>query len=254
MKHLSKTAVAIGIVASMFAGCTHYTLPQDPAEENMGGMQSSMNEAAPVAQSQPVAMTKTVQQPMVAPSQPMRTSTECTADNGHYFNENGVKREAVKIRATGYGAPPKSFYPDPQRRLMAMRAAKIDAYRSLAERIYGVQIWGGTTLGDMVVEKDRFRVYIDTHLSGARVIAENPIEDGSYETIVEVRVDQDLLSLALPQKPKATVPCPENTMQPNQADGVKNQPINHAALQRTPRTIDPERDSATSNFYYTSDQ
>ena len=116
------------------------------------------------------------------------------------INNSGKQSKSIKIRVTGYGAQPKSFYPDPQRRLMAMRAAKIDAYRSLAERITGIQIWGGTTIGDMVVEKDRFRVYLDTHLAGARVIAENMQEDGTFETIVELKVGQNFLSQTLPKK------------------------------------------------------
>jgi len=95
-----------------------------------------------------------------------------------------------------------------------MRAAKIDAYRNLAERVKGVQIWGGTTIGDMVVEKDRFRVYLDTHLSGARVISENPAEDGTFETTVELMVDQDFLSGTTIEKPKKEIasadPCAEN--------------------------------------------
>ncbi len=130
----------------------------------------------------------------------------------YMIDNNGSPAEAIKIRVTGYGAPPKSFYPDAQRRLMAMRAAKIDAYRNLAERVTGVQIWGGTTIGDMVVEKDRFRVYLDTHISGARVIAENPQEDGTYESVVELKLGQSFLQQALPKKvsndcaPAATSP------------------------------------------------
>ncbi len=34
-----------------------------------------------------------------------------------------------------------------QRRLMAMRAAKLDAYRSLTEQIHGIRIQGETTIG-----------------------------------------------------------------------------------------------------------
>ena len=120
--------------------------------------------------------------------------------NQYYINDAGKQAQSVKIRVTGYGARPKSFYPDPQRRLMAMRAAKVDAYRSLAERISGIQIWGGSTIGDMVVEKDRFRVYLDTHLAGARVIGENAQEDGTFETIVELRVGQNFLKNTLPMK------------------------------------------------------
>lgn len=167
---------SLAILGSILGGCTNMpannTATSDPAEAT-----------APVAQAKEVAM--------------KQTSGECNGmmnmSDRHYVNNEGKPAESVRIRVTGYGAPPKAFYPDPQRRLMSMRAAKIDAYRNLAERVKGVQIWGGTTIGDMVVEKDRFRVYLDTRLSGARVIAENPHDDGTYETIVELKVGQQFL-------------------------------------------------------------
>lgn len=148
------------------------------------------NEAPPAEE---VATTPAPKPVKVAAQQ---TGGQCNGmmhSNNHLVNNDGKPSESVKIRVTGYGAPPKAFYPEPQRRLMSLRAAKIDAYRNLAERIKGVQIWGGTTIGDMVVEKDRFRVYLDTHLRGARVIAENPHDDGTYETIVELKVGQNFL-------------------------------------------------------------
>jgi len=37
--------------------------------------------------------------------------------------------------------------PDPQSRLMAKRAAKVDALRNLAEIVYGVRISSSTTVG-----------------------------------------------------------------------------------------------------------
>jgi len=158
---------------------------------------------------------------------------ECIGDDGrkHYIDNQGKQVEEAVIRTTGYGAPPKSFYPEAQRRLMAMRAAKIDALRNLAERVSGVQIWGGTTIGDMVVEKDRFRVYLDTHLRGAKVIGENPLEDGSFETIVELKVGQHLLSAAL-TKPKQSTCIPTN-MKAADASSPNPSPIRHASLPNT---------------------
>ena len=155
----------------------------------------------------------------------------------HMINNAGKPVKSIKIRVTGYGAPPKSFYPDPQRRLMAMRAAKIDAYRSLAERVTGVQIWGGTTIGDMVVEKDRFRVYLDTHLTGARVIAENPQEDGTYETVVELKVGQSFLKNTLPQK--VSMDC-----SPNNNGGFQ---LTKASSKQSP--LFDEESLVMSNFY-----
>lgn len=104
------------------------------------------------------------------------------------------KAEAITITVQGYGSPPKRYYPDGQRKLMAMRAAKLDAYRALAERIHGLRIYGGTTIGDMVVEKDRFRVLLDAFVLGAKVISLGPAEDGNYEAVVEAVVDERFLA------------------------------------------------------------
>jgi hypothetical protein len=122
------------------------------------------------------------------------------------FAEGAAKLEAVRVSATGYGAPPPRYYPENQRRLMAMRASKIDAYRALAETINGLHIWGGTTIGDMVVQKDRYRVFLDGYVRGARIVSVTGNDDGNYETIVDVLVDDRFLRQILPQA--TSVPCP----------------------------------------------
>lgn len=159
--------------------------------------------------------------PMPKVTKAAPASSECTSTNTQpYFNKAGRKVEEIKVRATGYGAPPKAFYSDQQRRLMSMRAAKIDAYRSLAERVKGIQIWGGTTIGDMVVEKDRFRVFLDTFLVGAKVIMQTPHEDGTYEATVEMnvgqRVVQTMMYNNIIQAP-VNDPCADDTMKTNHA-------------------------------------
>ena len=266
MKPVIKTASALLFMAT-FAACTHYTLPEDPVDQQINTANQAQS-AAPVqtasvtpavmtpqtqAQAMRVADTAPVPQGQAAPQAAMpaqpkmetpvqaqtAASQECTGQ--HYIDVGGKPVNMVKVRATGYGAPPKSFYSDPQRRLMAMRAAKVDAYRSLAERINGVQIWGGTTLGDMVVEKDRFRVYLDTHLRGARVIAENPHEDGSFETIVEVSVGQQMLTMALPARNDCVEPSKPH-QQAQKADYI----FSSASL--SPMSRNDDAQLSNSNF------
>ena len=183
-----KTLIRASIATTIMIACSPATIFATPTQE--AGTTSFLMKTSVLA-----AASNSLRS---FPGSPMKTAaTDC---GKHQINNSGAPEDAVKIRVTGYGAPPKSFYPDPQRRLMAMRAAKIDAYCSLAERVTGIQIWGGTTIGDMVVEKDRFRVYIDTYINGARVIAENPLDDGTFETIVELTVDQNFLNKTLPEK------------------------------------------------------
>ena len=58
----------------------------------------------------------------------------------------------------------------PQGRLMAVRAARVDGMRRLAERIKGVHITSDTTVQDFVAESDNIDVNMRTFLRGAKEI------------------------------------------------------------------------------------
>lgn len=95
------------------------------------------------------------------------------------------------LRVVGYGAMnPSSKKTAVQKRLMAIRASKMDAYRSMAERVYGTSVQGSTTVRDMVVQNDRFRSYVETYMHGARVVSSDVLPDGSVETVLEMIIDQ----------------------------------------------------------------
>lgn len=97
------------------------------------------------------------------------------------------------LRATGYGTVDKSDkYSRSQIKLMAMRASKMDAYRSLVEQIYGVHLDGMTTVENMVVTHDSYRAFIHAFLRGARVVRVSAIGsdlyagDDTFETVIEI--------------------------------------------------------------------
>lgn len=77
----------------------------------------------------------------------------------------------------------------PQGRLMAVRAARVDAMRRLAERIKGVQIASNTTVKDFVAQSDDVNVRMETFLLGAR---ENSITYHDEELIVDVEMQVKL--------------------------------------------------------------
>lgn len=237
-KNALNNAIVVALASTLITACAHtqQTEPQNQAAQN------TPEAAAPIAQTPapaPAPVPVQIPEPMPVTNQlsQLECGSEDMMDHDHYLNNEGKKAEEMKIRVTGYGAPPKAFYPDPQRRLMAMRAAKIDAYRSMAERVAGLQIWGGTTIGDMVVEKDRFRVYLDTHLTGARVITESAQEDGTFETVVELKVDQSFLDKTLPKK-RFKLECKEKPAEPINMDKMKS------ADSRTPGGLQ------NANFYF----
>jgi len=73
-----------------------------------------------------------------------------------------------------------------QRRLMAIRASKIDAYRNLTERVYGQNINASTTVEDMIATNDAVRAHVQGLIYGARLVSIEPIGGDSYETRLEL--------------------------------------------------------------------
>lgn len=100
--------------------------------------------------------------------------------------------EPMVLRSTGYGAinPTARGLTEVQKRLLAMRASKLDAYRTLAERVYGTQIIGNSTVENLVVQSDQYRAFVDAHILGAKVVYQEVLADGSYETMVEMIIDE----------------------------------------------------------------
>lgn len=108
------------------------------------------------------------------------------------INEKLPPMEPMVLRASGFGAinPHSRGLTEVQQRLIAMRASRLDAYRTLAERVYGTQIIGSSSVEDMVIQNDRYKAFVDAHILGARVIYQERLADGSYETMVEMVIDE----------------------------------------------------------------
>lgn len=97
------------------------------------------------------------------------------------------------LTAIGYGTVDKSDrFSRSQIRLMAMRASKMDAYRSLVEQIYGLKLDGLTTVENMIVTHDSYRAFINAYIRGARVTRTSAIGsdiyagDDTFETAMEI--------------------------------------------------------------------
>lgn len=104
---------------------------------------------------------------------------------------SGEAANSIKLSAVGYGAASSADGHTPgQKRLLAMRASRLDAYRALAEQVYGVRLTGNTTVSSLMSQNDGFRAYIDAYLRGARVVSVTPMADGNYETTIEIDFDE----------------------------------------------------------------
>ena len=104
------------------------------------------------------------------------------------------------IVATGYAVVSVQNHDTAsQQRLLAIRASKLEAYRSLVEQVYGQYLDASTTIADMVVMSDTFRSKVEGVIYGARVVSINPVGDDTYETTLslEMSVVKDLRKLYL---------------------------------------------------------
>lgn len=105
-----------------------------------------------------------------------------------------TSQAAVKPRDVEVKFPPAWEAAGPQARLMATRAAEVDANRLLLERILGVNIVGDTVVYDLVLEHDDLAAEIEGKIKGvATTEAPEYLDDGrvqvvravTYRTVVE---------------------------------------------------------------------
>lgn len=88
----------------------------------------------------------------------------------------------LAVAANGQGISPE------QNKLVAKRAAEVDAYRKLAETVYGLQINARTYVKDFVAESDEIRTNVDTFVKGIRLGDPVWYDDGACEVPAEVTV------------------------------------------------------------------
>lgn len=104
--------------------------------------------------------------------------------------------KTIKLTAIGYGNMGTfEGYTPGQRRLMAMRASKLDAYRALAEQLHGVRVTGNSTVSAMISQNDSFRVFVDAYVRGAKVVSITPMAESNYETVLELELNSDFFEI-----------------------------------------------------------
>lgn len=92
-----------------------------------------------------------------------------------------------------------------EKTLMAMKASKLDAYKELAEQVYGQKIDGKDTLANMVVNNSQLESSVQGVIRGAKVVKAYPVGEDTYATELELdmqRVYEIYLSTAKPRRVK----------------------------------------------------
>jgi len=90
-----------------------------------------------------------------------------------------------KITMTGSGVAPPDAANTPQGKLMAARAAELDAKRKLAEYVNGLVITSRTTVKDFVAQHDEITSRMNAVLVGA-MVEKTEFEDGTAHVTVSI--------------------------------------------------------------------
>jgi len=101
-----------------------------------------------------------------------------SGDNGLVDWKNKV------IRVKGFGIPPQ-VGSQAQKKLKARLAARMDAYRNLAELINGVKVTAETAVDNYTVKSDLIRLNVEAVIKGARQVG---LEKINSDSSVEVEI------------------------------------------------------------------
>lgn len=150
-----------------------------------------------------------------------------------------------KITVQGTGVAPTYAVNAVQARMLARRAAVVDAYRQLAEMVKGVNVDSETTVENMMVTSDVTKTKVTALIQGARVVSEQAIDGGGYAVTMEMSVFGASNSLATAVLPTNTVttsfPAPDASVPASTPSSVQVnvQVTPGTTTQQTPATTLP---------------
>lgn len=121
------------------------------------------------------------------------TEDQNTAATSVIEVQKAVERLPVKVveipTITGVGFSAVSIQPGKnlnQKRILAIKAARLDALRQLTEQIHGIQLAGSTKIAEAIVQSDTLRADIQGVILGARTVKIDPSSSDTYEVVVEI--------------------------------------------------------------------
>lgn len=122
------------------------------------------------------------------------------ADVVKELGNGGINWSAGTIYAHGYGVP-KAGTKGGKARLLARRAAQVDAYRNLAEIVQGVRVNSQTVVQDMMLSSDLVKTSVDAVIKGA-VITKDHYQNEVASVTMQIPIEGNLMSALVPEKAK----------------------------------------------------
>lgn len=94
----------------------------------------------------------------------------------------------LELNAVGMGVAPESTISPAQALALAKRAAIIDGYRQLGEKMYGIRLSGQDTVREYVLQSSTTKARVESLIRNAE-ITETVYKDGLCQVSMEVKLD-----------------------------------------------------------------
>jgi hypothetical protein len=105
-------------------------------------------------------------------------------------NQNELLLEekgSLHVSVTGEGVAPANTISPAQAYVMAKRAATVEAYRLIAEKVNGVRVEGKDTIKNMVVKRSTVRTQVAAMIKNATIV-ETTFKNGLCEVEMEIEL------------------------------------------------------------------
>jgi len=112
---------------------------------------------------------------------------EAKADNPKPLPDPATLVTAEDLIVVGYASVTAQPSTDAaERRLMAARASRLDAYRSMAELVFGVHFGSESAADDTRLRNDNTRTRVSGHLRGVEIVSIEPLGNDTYQTTLRL--------------------------------------------------------------------
>ena len=111
----------------------------------------------------------------------------------------GINWSQGTIFAHGYGVDPQEQLGSSKARLLARRAAQLDAYRNLAEIVNGVRVNSQTLVQDMTLASDTVRTQVEAVIKGA-IMTKDHYQNDVASVTMEIPMAGNLMETFIPKE------------------------------------------------------
>lgn len=133
---------------------------------------------------EPIAPAPSAETQMAKPNQQVQEMGEPLIPNSPMLTPSNV----IELNAVGMGVAPETSVSPSQALALAKRAAIVDAYRQIGEKMYGIRVNGQDTVKDMMLQNSVVKTKVQALIRNAE-ITETVYKDGLCQVSMELKLD-----------------------------------------------------------------